>query len=458
MSSRQSVFGQIAEQLIMFDATGNEIVPWLASGWEWVDDKTLRIKLREGIKFTNGEVFDSKAAKYSLDMVGNNPEMVWIVQGSFDRTEIVDDYTVDLFVTGRAGAWLAILARNSFVVPPDHVEDVGIEAFANQPIGTGPYMLKEWIRDDHITLEANKDYWGGPPPMDQIVFKVIPEEGARLAALEIGEVDLITNISSSSVKRIGANPETVLSVSPGLRLFATFFHELDYVSPVQDKLVRQALNYAVDKEGLVELQGGFATVMSAQWLAPSIYGFNEDIQPYPYDPEKAKELLAEAGYPDGFDIRMGYTVGRYAMDKEMGEAVAAYLGDVGVRAEQIAVEPGEFFRLIQAGEMGPLQQWGALTPPDPCTTLGIFAIGSEMRRFGERGNDLDDLLYRVCEVTDRTEQNVKIKPTTETMADDPPGIYLTIPDDIYGIRSNVKSFQPRIDQVLWLHDVYKTDM
>jgi peptide/nickel transport system substrate-binding protein len=440
----------------MFDASGNPI-PWLATEWEWVGEKTLRMKLREGVKFSNGELFDAQVAKYSLDILGlNAPQHATHIGDSYDRTEIIDDYTVDLHVKSKAGAWLSILARGSFVVPPQYVEEIGLEAFANQPIGTGPYIFSEWIRDDHITLDANMDYWGGPPPMDQLVFKVIPEEAARLAALETGEVDIITTISSSSVSRIVGSPEMVAVKSPGLRMFGTFFNEIDYESPLNNKTVRQALNYAVDKEGLVKLHGGFASVMTPQWLTPDTFGYNENLEPFPYDPEKAKELLAEAGYPDGFDIKFAYTVNRYPMDKEMGEAVASYLNAVGVRTEQTALEMAEFFRLRREGALGPLEQWGVLTPPDACLTLGSWSEQSTMRKFGSR-EGLEELIISGCEASDGTEQKEIYTRAIEILADDPFCIYLLIPDDIYGTRSNVVNFQPRIDQVLWLHEVYKTD-
>ena len=456
----QSIYGQISEQLVMFDTEKRDIKPWLVTEWEWVDENTLRLKLREGVKFTNGEEWNAEAAKYSLDVLGSaKPYSMWIGD-SYDRAEVVDEYTVDLHVNSQAGAWLSILARGGFAYPPGYAEEVGLEAFGNKPIGTGPYKLAEWVKDDHTMLEANMDYWGGPPPLDQIVFRVIPEEAARLAALETGEVDIVTNLSAASAKRIEGNSELALMERRGLRMFGTFF-DMDRDSPVQDKLVRQALNYAVDKEGLVKLFGGYASPMTPQWLTPDTIGYNTDLEMYNYDPEKAKEMLAEAGYPDGFETELYYTLNRYPLDKEMGEAVSGYLEAVGVKVKQSPLEYGEFRRLHVADgplDMGEMHQWGLLLPPDAFMTLITLRWQEDRRplyRHFSPVSELDELLEAGGEVTDPEERMGIYKSISEILADDPFSIYLVIPNDIYGVSAEVQNFVPRADQVLWLHDVYK---
>jgi len=456
----QSIYGQISEQLVMFDTEKRGIKPWLVTEWEWVDENTLRLKLREGVKFTNGEEWNAEAAKFSLDVLSQaKPYSMW-VGDSYDRAEVVDEYTVDLHVNSQAGAWLSILARGGFAYPPGYTEEVGLEAFGNNPIGTGPYKLAEWVKDDHTTLEANMDYWGGPPPLDQITFRVIPEEAARLAALETGEVDIVTNLSAASAKRIEGNPELALMERRGLRMFGTFF-DMDRDSPVQDKLVRQALNYAVDKEGLVKLFGGYASPMTPQWLTPDTIGYNTDLEMYNYDPEKAKEMLAEAGYPDGFEAELYYTINRYPLDKEMGEAVSGYLEAVGVKVKQSPLEYGEFRRLhVVDGplDMGEMHQWGLLLPPDAFMTLITLRWQEDQRplyrHFGPM-SEFDELLEAGGEVTDPEERMEIYKRITEILAEDPFTIYLVIPNDLYGVSAKVQNFAPRADQVLWLHDVYK---
>jgi len=458
----QSVFGQIVEQFVLFDTEKRGVKPWLITEWEWITDKTLRIKLREGVKFTNGEDWDAEAAKYSLDLLSEARGYSFWVGDSYDRTEIVDKYTVDLYVNRIAGSWLAILARGGFAFPPKYTQEVGLEeGFYNEPVGTGPYQLAEWVRDDHITLEANMDYWGGPPPMDEVIFRVIPEEAARMAALETGEVDLVTMISAGSAKRIESNPDLVLAQRRGLRMFGTFFDMTeDY--PVNDKRVRQALNYAVDKEGVAKLYGGYAAPMSPQWLTPDTIGYNPDLEGmYDYDPQKAKELLAEAGYPDGFEATIKYTINRYPLDKEMGETVAGYLEAVGIKVNQGPLEYGEYSRQhreIDENPMGDMHQWGLLTPPDAFMTLILFRWNPDgprpYRHFGPNP-ELDELLDKGGDATDPAERIEIYKRATEIMAEDPPCIFLIIPIDLYGVSRKVVNFEPRADQVLWLHDVYK---
>lgn len=460
----QSVFGQISEQFVMFDTEKMGIQPWLVTEWEWITDKTLRMKLREGVKFTNGEDWDAEAAKYSLDLLSESRGYSFWVGESYDRTEIVDKYTVDLHVNSIAGSWLSILARGGFAFPPKYTEEVGLEeGFYNEPIGTGPYKLAEWIRDDHITLEANMDYWGGPPPMDELVFRVIPEESARMAALETGEVDLVTQIAAGSAKRIENNPDLTLAQRRGLRMFGTMF-DMTKDFPVNDKLVRQALNYAVDKEGLVQLYGGYAAAMSPQWLTPDTIGYNAELEGmYDYDPEKAKELLAEAGYPDGFEATIKYTINRYPLDKEMGEAVSGYLEAVGIKVNQEPLEYGEYSRQhreIDENPMGDMHQWGLLTPPDAYMTLILLRWnpdGPRPYRHFAAHPELDELLVKGGEVTDPDERLAVYKRATEILAEDPHCIYLIIPIDLYGVSNKVVGFEARADQVLWLHDAYKEE-
>ena len=218
------------------------------------------------------------------------------------------------------------------MVPPVAAAEPG---FAENPIGSGPYKFDSWSRGSSITLTANADYWGGAPEVDEVEFRFIPEFGTRLSSLLSGEVDLITNLLPEFVDQV---PQSFAVTGVELPIILLS----DENEPVNDVRVRQALNYAVDKEALAEaLYGGYADVMQGQLLAPSYFGFNPEVTGYAYDPEKAKALIAEAG-AEGAEVTLYGTAGRWLKDRELVEAVAASWEEVGIKPDVRIVEFGEY--------------------------------------------------------------------------------------------------------------------
>lgn len=447
----KSVTASTIEQLVMFTQDGSEIQPCLAESWTWANDgMTLELKLKEGVKFHNGEDFNAEAAKFSIELLMEaQPYARWV--GEFGSVKVVDDYTVVIDFAEPAGYALPALARGSYVYPPEYYQQVGAEGFGSEPVGTGPYQFVEWVKDDHVTFAAFPEYWGGTPRLDEIVWRVIPEPAARVAALQAGEVHLITDLSPGSEEQIKADPNLELISVSGLRKFMTFLDSrLDH--PVADPTVRRALNYAVDKEGLVALFDGHAKALRGQYLTEGIAGYDPDLDPFAYDPDKAKELLAEAGYPDGFEMDLKYTIGRYPLDGEMGEAVAAYLEAVGIKVNQIPLEYGEFRRQFYEEFMGPAFQWAILPPADPHMTLVTFDEGSQFTRYPDdpRVFELIDAGRRETDLDER----VKIhRELLKIWNEEPLGIYLIVTNDLYAIRKGVTGFEPGVMQVVYLVDV-----
>ena len=367
----QSVIASTFEQLVYFSPNKRDILPGLAESWSWSDGgTTLELKLKQNVRFQNGEAFNAEAAKFSIEQLMKSAFYSMYTQAlGFENAEVVDDHTLAIHFADPAGYGLAILARASYVVPPGYYQEVGPEGFSNNPVGSGPYRFVEWVKGRHVIFEAFPDYWGGTPKLDKITWLFIPEETARVAALQAGEVQLVAYLAPGSRDQIRNDENLVLISAPGLRMSATFF-EMRYEYPVTDAKVRRALNYAVDKQGLVALFDGDARPLHGQYLMPEVLGYNPDVDPFDYNPEKAKQLLAEAGYPDGFDMTLKYNIDANPLDREMGEAVAGYLEAVGIRVEQIPLKLVEFNRQHAEEEtMGPAWQWGLLLPPELSTGL-----------------------------------------------------------------------------------------
>ena len=451
----QSVWAQIIEQFVIFDPESVGVSPWLAESFEWIDDLTLELKLRDGISFTNGEPLDAEAARFSIDELAAAPQYgIFLPSDVYKETTIVDDLTVQVHINRPYSPFLGALARGGVALPPVYYQEKGgQEGFGQEPIGTGPFFLEEWVKDDHITLVRNEDYWRGAHPIGKVTYRVIPEDTARIAALETGEIHIALNVPVSAMGRIEDTSDADLILQPGLRKFAMHFDTINVDDPaISNPMVRTAMNHAIDKQAIVDsLYQGAATVLEGQWLVSSEFGFNPDVPRYEYDPDLARDLLAEAGFPDGFDFQLSYTVGRYPLDKEMGEIVAGYLEQVGINVSQQALEYGTFTEIRNAGTLGS-HQWGLLLPPDPHFNYMLFTTGSifENHDLGPRYTELVDEGATETDLARREEIYHEI---AELVHADPPMVFLIVPSDLYGVSTKVQGFTPRTDQVLWLFDV-----
>ena len=216
------------------------------------------------------------------------------------------------------------------MLPKDTFAKVGAGSFRLNPVGTGPYRFVEWVKDDHVTVEANPAYWGGAPSIKTVVFKIIPDPATRIAALQTGEVDLVYDVPPERAAELRRDSKVRIEAIPGLRIL--FFAFNTRKPPFDNVRVRQAVNYAVDKRAIINRVLLGYGVQRAATTSPPIAGYVPDLKPYPYDPEKAKELLREAGFPNGFEFTLAAPRGRYLKDAEIAEAVAGQLAKVGITA------------------------------------------------------------------------------------------------------------------------------
>jgi len=222
------------------------------------------------------------------------------------------------------------------MVPPGYAEN---PKFAEAPIGTGPYRFVHWNRGQDIVLETNAGYWGKKPQIKKVTYRFVEEPGTRLAGLKAGEFDLITNLLPEFTRQVPKAAHVLGLEHPIVILNAD-------AGPTKDVMVRQALNYAVDKEALAEgLYEGFAQVAQGQLLSPSFFGFNKDVGPYPYNPKKAKSLLKQAGAA-GATVEIIGTSGRWLKDREIVEAVAGYWDQVGIKAKVRIFEFNEYLNRL----------------------------------------------------------------------------------------------------------------
>ncbi len=333
----RAVNDNIYETLMDRTPDGKLVTGLAAAPPELLDPRTWEVKLRPGIKFHNGEPFNADAVVYSIKRIIDpkfNSEQISFFETIKDA-EKVDDLTVRITTNGPDPILLSRLYWMK-MVPPVFSQD---PKFAENPVGTGPYKFVHWNRGQDIVLTANKDYWGPAPRIKAVKYRFVEEPGTRLAGLKAGEFDVITNLLPEFTQQVPQaihilgleHPIIILNADGG---------------PTKDVRVRQALNYAVDKDALSEgLFEGFAQIAQGQLLSPSFFGFNKNVHAYPYDPEKAKSLLKEAG-AQGATVELIGTAGRWLKDRELVEAVAAFWDSVGLKTKVRIFEFNEYLNRL----------------------------------------------------------------------------------------------------------------
>lgn len=318
----------------------NEVVPLLADSYETPDELTWVIKLKEGIKFHDGTDFNAEAVKFTFERL-LDPEVAApraSILKAVDTIEVVDTYTVKLTTKYPYGAMLACLAhQNTAIVSPTAVEAQGDVMI--QPVGTGAFKFEEYVPGDHVTIVKNEEYWGEASKLDKVTFKVVPEVSSVVAMMETGEADFMVTIPPEQLARLQGNSDVNVVIDKGTRVTYLGFNHGN--SPLDNILVRQAIAYAVDEAAYIDTLNGLG-ISSDGLIGPSVFGYTDDIEGkgYEYNPEKAKDLLAQAGYSDGLTLE--FTVANRPDYMPLAEIIQAQLAEVGITAELNVMEWGAF--------------------------------------------------------------------------------------------------------------------
>ena len=365
----------IHDNLFMRDLQTMKPIPGLALSAEPVDDLTWEITLRQGVKFHNGEPFNAQVVKFNLDRVldpdnklQGRADNTWLndakTGGEGEGVVVVDEYTVRLrtkepypMVHERLTTW-AMISKT-------HFEKVGPEGYARDPIGTGPFRFVSWTKGQRLELEANTTYWMGAPAVQKVIFRPIPEMATQIAELVAGGVHIIRTVPPDQIDYINNSGVAYVASAPILRVV---YLNLDAAgraeahNPLTNPKVRRAIAHAVDVNAIMQhvLQGrAYAT---ATGVSPLHFGFDAKIEAIPYDPEKAKQLLTEAGFANGFSTVLNSYSGSVVNGRQVTEAVMGYLSAVGIQAENKHFEDvGTWIKTMRAGKLNGigLASWGS---------------------------------------------------------------------------------------------------
>lgn len=448
----------IFDTLIDLDREYKPTVPALATSWAYLDDVTLEVKLREGVTFHNGEPFTADDVVFTFERVLSSTEPIGInswVAGTLDRVEKVDDYTVR-FITPEPYAPLVPNLTRIHIIPDQTVKEQGVPAFAQSPVGTGPFRYVSWTPGQEIVLEKYEDHWrDGMPYIDRAVFRIIPDEFARFAALRAGEVDIVQNLPASRIEQVEADPNLRVVSVWGQR---NMWIGIMIVPPLDDVRIRQALNYAVDKQAIIDaIFNGHAGAVAPGGFGALAFGYHDDIEGYPYDPQRARELLAEAGYPNGLNLEFRCSSDRYASDREVCQAIQAYLAAVGVNTEVQFTEWAVYSQLRAERSMTGLYFLGygnSLFDADFPLRLCCWGGGRAETLFTTP--ELDALIEEAARTVDVQARHDLYGEIQQYIRDQAPYIFLYDQFDIYGLSNRVE-WEPWATELIPLMDAKIVD-
>lgn len=441
-----------------------EVVPELAESWTQVSPTVYEFTLRSGVTFHDGTPMTAADVVFTFErlfvegaMDGQTSPRKSLL-GPLEKVERVDERTVRFHL---AEPWPILPAMLPFqeVVSKAFVESVGTDGMATQVNGTGPFRLVDWRRGDSVIMERYDGYYGGasaiepvgPACVDRVIFKVIPESASRVAALLAGDVHIINELPTHSVGQVRANPNTDVLAVNGTR---SFFIALNNQGEIfDDSRVRQAAMHALDKQLLIDkILDGNATPLNGI-LSPDAFGHNAGLAAHGYDPEKARALLAEAGYPDGVDVTLD-TEGAF---KDIAEAVASLLTQAGIRTQVVVGEGSQLTTKWRTrGEAKSGDMWFTSWGNGSLDPVGIFV---PTHRTNDRGNsagyanpELDRILDEAGAESDRAKRAELYSAAEAIVNRDLPYLYLWVPQDLYGVSTRLSGWRPSADSRINLHD------
>jgi peptide/nickel transport system substrate-binding protein len=454
---------QILENLVFFTPGTGDLEPGLATDWEANEDATVwTFNLRQGVSFHDGTPLNAEAVVFNLerwndttnDYRFDKPFVPWTwIFGGFDEESVlesaraVDETTVELTLRDSVSFLPAMLASSYFGLhSPEAVREGGEDygGPAAGTVGTGPFRFVEWIDGDRVALARYEDYWGESAGVEQLVFLGVEDPTARLAQLLAGNLDIAVNLASDDLPQVeGSADLEVVTVEANLNVGYLAFHQAN--SPFDDLRVRQAVAYAIDRDAIVEAFYAGLGARASQFVPPALWGRADLDDEYPYDPERAQELLAEAGYEDGFDTELWYMpVSRpyYPAPEPIATTMASYLAEVGINAELRSEEWGTYLERYNTGAYPMYMLGWSADFADPDNFLYTFFGPSAPEQFGWDSPEALDLLTRARQAGSQEERQALYEELDRLVSDEMVNLPVAHNRVLNAVRNNVAGFIP----------------
>lgn len=451
-SPSATVAEHIVEPLLELTPSG-QIVPHLAESYHVSPDgRVWTLHLRQGVTFHDGTPFNAEAVKYNIERIidpANAVTFAFLIN-AISEVRVVDEYTVQLVTDEPFAPMINHLTHSATGMQSPTAMEMYGEDYALNPVGTGPFVFKEWVAGDQITLVRNENYWGEPAQVDEVVFRVVPEDGPRMLMVQTGEAHVAVRVPPEMEDLLNRDPNIEVVRTPSVRVIYVAFNTYQRTgqprNPFADARVRRAVNYAVDNEAINQfILDGVGRALDAP-IAPGVFGY-QPIHKYNYDPARARQLLAEAGYPNGFRTQLYAPSGRYLKDIEVAEAIQAQLAEVGIDAEIVTMEWATYLAVTeQEPEVNPAPMimlgWGTVTGDADYGLYPLFhssqwvPTGSSRSFYSNPG--VDELLELA-----RSNPNPSVRQATyrEAMAmimQDAPWLFLHAEVQLTAVRSEVE--------------------
>jgi peptide/nickel transport system substrate-binding protein len=478
-----SIMSNLFDPLIAFDKKMEiDLSKSLIERWENPQPDRWVIYLRRGVKFHNGAEMTAEDVAYSIDRMLNWKPFgamtgIAFYINAFETVTIRDPYTIEVKTRGPFGPMLRHL-RTVYVVHKGHVEKVirekGIEEVGRQPIGTGAYKLVEWVSGDHVTMERFDGWFAGKAAVERVVMRQISNNATRTAALLSGEIHIAAELPPHDVPRVKSNSGMDVAVLDGMRTVNFKFDSVreetpgipGMKNPLRDKRVRMAINHAIDANAIVKVvMNGFAKPAD-QIAGEQHFGWSPNVQRLPYDPDKAKKLLAEAGYPNGFPLRVDSTNNRYVNDEQICLAVAQMVTKVGIqgscraRSKQIVFK--EFYDksilccsmfvfsyVVPTADIAGNMETNFHTPTNDGKYGASNGGNPETPQFTNA--EVDKLIEAAAQETVIEKRKAILNRASEAIMAEYPIVPLHYQNDIYGISKKIV-WEPRPDYYLTMYD------
>lgn len=434
-----SLTNHMYDTLLVYDSDMNMSCS-LAESYEWVDDLTLQLNLQKGVKFHNGDPLTAEDVIFTFQKRAERGS-AFKNYIDVDNLQAKDDTTVIIpFITPHPSFVYQLTDPAFGIVPKKYFESVGEEGFAKAPIGSGPYKLKEYVTGDYYTLERFDDYWGEKGKTKLLTMRIIPEAGQRTIMLETGEIDVAYEIPYVDAEKIKANEELQFLSTPSMKI-TMFYLNTASAGPMSDKRVRKAIEYAIDKEGIVQaVCYGYGTPAYA--IVPeSVFEYLPVKEEHVYDLEKAKALMKEAGCEDGFEMELWTSA--VQTNTEICQVVQEQLAAINIKAN-IQVQDANTIdtRIDNGDDFGMELHFYSCNSGHAEYTLSNILPTGMMRNDARFSNkEYDEAYYKWLETTDEKERASLLEKMYEIQNDETPVVPLYNEVKVLGATKNLDGFK-----------------
>jgi peptide/nickel transport system substrate-binding protein len=460
---------------LTWSGNGLEIEPRLATSWKVINPNTWEFKLRPGVKFHDGTPFTAEDVKFSIERIplvsGPNPTTIYVRRVKDVR--IIDPLTILVITEGPAPTLPNDFIR-LFIVSHKAAQgltkDTANAAFnsGKAAIGTGPYKFVSWTPKSELVLARNDSYWGPKEPWARHVRKEIPNDAARVAQLKAGQLDLVTRIPATDIATLKRdsnlrvdtldtvymyNMELDLRANPPAGQFTAKDGTALAKNPLQDPLVREAIDLAIDRKTLAEISMDGLGKPVTQLVTPTIFGYNKSIPAARYDVAAAKKLLAQAGYPNGFNAQLAFTQDRLPGDKQVGTSIAQMLAAIGIDAKANAMPAPVFFPARTRGDLSmAMSGWGTLTGESNYTLAALAHSNDPDKKMGSfnalgyKNEQVDKLVHDAGIEMDVPKRRAMLEQANALFIKDRARLPLVSIASAWAMQKNKVTIKPRVDE------------